>query len=441
VLPSNCGRQLSPSSGAPPRGSAADLPYEHLTTLPSAQSRPISNDVKTARIVISIQALRALLYGFGAVLLGEVLAAEGLSDALVGVVFTSMLVGMAIGSLAVGRWVDYIGSRRAYCGLFVVLGIAGTAFALSQWLPLLIAAALTGTLSTDANESGPITSLEQAMLSGVDAHSRPRVFGRYNAVAYLAGSIGALAAGGPTALRHVVPALAGDQRWLLAYPVIALACLVLALRLPRDTKRAVRKRQPSGLARSRRNVRRLAGLFAVDAFGGGLVVQSFLVFWFQRRFGTSIEVMGLVFFAVGLLQAASSVAAPLIARRIGLLNTMVFTHLPSNVLLGAVAVMPTLPLAVIALLGRSVLSQMDVPARQAYIAAMVDPEERIAAAAYTNGARYAARPLGPVVAGSLMQKIALSAPFLAAGGIKIAYDVALLFRFRGVAPDDGNRDG
>jgi predicted MFS family arabinose efflux permease len=406
--------------------------------LPSNWGR---QDVNTARIVISIQALRALLYGFGAILLGEVLAAEGLSDALVGVIFTSMLVGMAIGSFLVGRWVDYIGSRRAYCGLFVVLGIAGAAFALSQWPPLLIAAALTGTLSTDANESGPITSLEQAMLSGVDAQTRPRLFGRYNAVAYLAGSIGALAAGGPTALRRLFPALPEDQRWLLAYPVIALACVFLAARLPHDVERPARKRQTRGLVRSRRHVRRLAGLFAVDAFGGGLVVQSFVVFWFQRRFGASIELMGLVFFAVGLLQAASSLAATVVARRIGLLNTMVFTHLPSNVLLGAVALMPTLPLAIIALLGRSVLSQMDVPARQAYIAAMVDPEERIAAAAYTNSARYAARPIGPVVAGSLMQKVALSAPFLAAGGIKIAYDVVLFFRFRGVAPDDAKRDG
>jgi MFS family permease len=128
--------------------------------------------VNTAHIVISIQALRALLYGFGAVLLGEVLATEGLSDALVGAIFTSMLVGMAIGSLAVGRWADSIGRRRAYVGLFVVLGIAGTVFALSSWTPLLIVAALTGTLSTDANESGPITSLEQAMLSGVDAQTR-----------------------------------------------------------------------------------------------------------------------------------------------------------------------------------------------------------------------------------------------------------------------------
>ena len=390
-----------------------------------------SATVRTARIVLTIQGLRAVLYGFGAVLLGEIVAAEGLSDALVGTIFTVMLVGMALGSLAVARWADRIGRRRSYGVLFVVLGVAGSVFAVSSWPPLLIIAALTGTLSTDANESGPITSLEQAMLSGVDAKSRPRVFGRYNAVAYFAGSLGALAAGGPSALRHIVPALPADQRWLLAYPVVALLCLMLVVRLPPEAGSPTSTGRRQRLGRSRQGVRRLAGLFSVDAFAGGLVVQSFVVFWFQRRFGASVELMGLVFFAVGLLQAASSLLAARLAGRIGLLNTMVFSHLPSNVMLAAVAFMPTLPLAIAALLGRSLLSQMDVPTRQAYIADMVDPEERVAAAAYTNSARYAARPLGPVVAGTLMQDAALSAPFLAAGAIKVAYDLVLFWRFRG----------
>ena len=386
-----------------------------------------------ARIVLTIQGLRALLYGFGAVLLGAVLAAEGLSAVVAGVIFTAMLIGMALGSLAVGRWVGRFGARRMYAALFVVLGFAGTAFALSSWPPLLVAAALTGTLSTDANESGPITSLEQGMLSGLSAQRRTRVFGRYNAVAYFGGALGALAAGGPSTLRHIVPALPTDQRWLLAFPFIALVCLFLTARLPGDVSGDRAGGHTQGLVRSRRNVRRLAGLFSVDAFGGGLVVQSFIVFWFQRRFGASVELMGLVFFSVGVLQAASSLAAARVARRIGLLNTMVFTHLPSNVLLAAVPLMPSLPLAIATLLARSALSQMDVPARQAYIAALVDPPERIAAAAYTNSARYVARPAGPVVAGALMQDVALSSPFVMAGAIKSVYDLVLFLRFRRVA--------
>jgi len=399
-------------------------------------STPFGTSTSTARILICIQALRALLYGYSAVLLGEIFAREGLAVATVGAIFTAMLVGMALSSLAVGRWAHSIGHLRLYRGLFVLLGVAGTAFALSEWTPLLIVAALTGTLSTDANESGPITSLEQAMLSGVAAHARPRVFGYYNAAAYLAGAAGALAAGGPSALRHIFPGVPGDQRWLLAYPVIALVCLWLTTRLPADVEPGVQRQRRRGMVRSRGNVQRLAALFAVDAFGGGLVVQSFIVFWFQRRFGASIGLMGVVFFGVGLLQGASSLAAPALARRIGLLNTMVFTHLPSNVLLAAVALMPSLPLAIAALLGRSVLSQMDVPARQAYLAALVDPEERIAAAAYTNSARYAGRPLGPVGAGALMQDVAIQAPFLVAGAVKVVYDVALFVMFRRVVTDE-----
>ena len=386
----------------------------------------------TIRIVLAIQTVRALLYGFAAVLLGEVLALEGLSALLVGAIFTCMLAGMAIASVAVGRWAHAFGPRRVYIGLFAVLGLAGSAFALTSWPPLLIIAALTGTLSTDANESGPITSLEQAMLSGVDPAQRARVFGRYNAVAYLGGSIGALTAGGPAALRHLIPSLPADQRWLLAFPVVAVACVLLAMRLPRDAARVDGDPMPGRLVRSRRSVRRLSALFAADAFGGGLVVTSFIVFWFQRRFGASVELMGLVFFAAGLLQALSSLAAATVSRHIGLLNTMVFTHLPSNALLAAIPFMPTLGLAVAALLARSALSQMDVPARQAYIAALVDPGERLAAAAHTNSARYAARPLGPVVAGVLMQNAALAAPFLAAGLLKSAYDVALRIVFGGV---------
>lgn len=383
--------------------------------------------------VLAVQTVRAALYGFGAVLLGTVLAQEGVSDLLAGAIFTVMLVGMALASLAVGRWSDAAGVRATYITLFAVLGVSGTVFALTSWLPVLFLAALTGTLSTDPNESGPITSLEQAMLSGVAADRRPVVFGRYNALAYLGGSAGALAAGAPGALRHLLPALPAEQRWLLAFPAVAVVCALLAFRLPPSTERSAPATVRRGLGRSRGSVRRLAALFSVDAFGGGLVVTSFVVFWFERHLGAPVGLMALVFFGVGVLQGASSLAAAPLAHRIGLLNTMVFTHLPSNVLLAAIPLMPTLPLAIAALLARSALSQMDVPARQAYIAALVEPEERLAAAAQTNAARYAARPLGPVAAGSLMQRAAPAAPFIAAGVIKCAYDLVLFARFRRVA--------
>jgi len=190
-------------------------------------------------------------------------------------------------------------------------------------------------------------------------------------------------------------------------------------------------RPQRGLQRSRATVRRLAALFAVDAFAGGFIVQTFIVFWFGRQFGAGAEVMGLVFFAVGLLQAASSIVAGWLGARIGLLNTMVFSHLPSNVLLALVPLAPTLGVAIALLLARSALSQMDVPARQAYVAALVDPAERTAAAGYTNAARHLVRPAGPALA-SVSMGMAAGIPFLVAGGLKVVYDLALYVTFRRV---------
>ena len=187
-------------------------------------------------------------------------------------------------------------------------------------------------------------------------------------------------------------------------------------------------------------MRKLAALFAVDSFAGGFTVQAFIVFWFGRKFGATPELMGVVFFASGLLQGGSSVVAGWLGSRIGLLNTMVFTHLPSNVLLAAIPFAGSFPLAVLLLLARSALSQMDVPARQAYVVTMVDPSERTGAAAYTNTARYVTRPAGPASAGALMGQVGLAAPFLVSGGLKIVYDLTLYAQFRKVPlPPDHSR--
>jgi MFS family permease len=392
--------------------------------------------VSDVRLIFSVQAVRAFLYGFSSILIGTSLAESGLDETSVGIVFTAMLLGMAISSLAVGRWGEAIGRRRVYGGLLVVMGVAGTVFALTGSVPFLVLAALTGTLSTDPNESGPITSVEQAMLAATPPAERSRVYGRYNAVAYLAGAAGALVAGGPAAMRELLPALPPDQRWLLVMPLGAVACAVLASRLSSavevDASVAPDER---GLRRSRSTVQRLAALFALDAFAGGFIVQSFIVFWFGRQFGADAALMGLVFFGVGLLQAASSVIAGWLGARIGLLNTMVFSHLPSNALLALIPLAPSLLVAIALLLGRSMLSQMDVPARQAYVAALVDPAERTAAAAYTNAARHVVRPAGPALA-SVSMGMSAGLPFLVAGGLKAIYDVALYFAFRRVRLGD-----
>jgi MFS family permease len=350
-----------------------------------------------------------------------------------------MLLGMAASSLAVARWGEALGRRRTYVLLLALMGAAGTVFAITGSVPFLVLAALTGTLSTDPNESGPITTVEQAMLSTAPAAERSRVYGRYNAVAYLAGAAGALAAGGPSAMRDLLSGLPPDQRWLLLMPIGAAICTVLAARLSERVE--VAADLPStgrGLQRSRGVVRRLAALFALDAFAGGFIVQTFIVFWFGRQFGADAEQMGLVFFGVGLLQAGSSIAAGWLGARIGLLNTMVFTHLPSNVILALVPLAPTLLVAVLLILARSALSQMDVPARQAYVAALVDPAERTAAAGYTNAARHLVRPAGPALA-SISMGMAAGIPFLVAGGPKAAYDVALYVTFRRTRLVDDDR--
>ncbi len=379
-----------------------------------------------------MQALRAFAYGFGVVVLGTALDRAGFSAFQVTLVFTAMLAGMAIASILVGLVGDRVGRRRLYAGLLVLMGAAGVVFAFAGSVWVLALVALTGTMSTDANESGPITSLEQAMMGQAPAEARVHVFGRYNAVAYLAGAVGSLAAGGPAFLKHFWHGAPSDQRWLLVFPLVAAVCAALALQLSPAMESGGDGRTQRPLERSRGNVKKLSALFATDAFAGGFVVSSFIVFWFARKFGASQETMSLVLFGGGLLQAGSSIVAARVGARFGLLNTMVFSHLPSNLLLIAVSLMPSLAPALVFLLVRFALSQMDVPTRQAYIAAMVDPEERTAAAAFTNTSRYVARPFGQLLGGALMTNVAVGAPFLVAGSIKCGYDLILWRVFRKV---------
>jgi MFS family permease len=408
---------------------------EAMSSAPAASPTAIERDL---RIILSIQALRAFLYGFGSVLIGASLAESGVSDVQVGLVFTAMLAGMALSSVVVGVHGERWGRRRAYSVLLVLMGITGAVYALTNWVPVLIVAALTGTLSTDPNESGPITSLEQAMIGHAPAETRVGVFGRYNAIAYLAGAVGSLFAAVPGLLERSWNAAPRSGLWLLVFPAVAVVALVASSKLSGAVE-AFDPRAPSRtLAKSRRTVAKLAALFAFDSFAGGFIVQAFLVFWFGRRFGASEQLMAVVFFVAGLLQAASSIAAGRLACRIGMLNTMVFTHLPSNVLLMLIPLSPVLWGAVALLLGRVCLSQMDVPARQAYVVSAVDPDERVAAAALTNTARYVTRPAGPVIGAALMQ-VAIGAPFLVAGGCKIVYDLLLFRSFRHVRLPDGSR--
>jgi MFS family permease len=384
-----------------------------------------------ARRILLVQALRAFAYGLGSVLIGVTLADLGLSGVQVGLVLGALVAGTALVSIVLARSGDRIGRRRWYLALLVTMGLAGTVFALTGSVWLMVLAALTGTVSTEVVESGPFTSLEQAMLPSAAAGRDPTpLFGTYNTIATLAGSLGAL---GAICTRFVD---VEPQRFLLVYPAAAAIAFGVALGLtatvePRTTEPSEPRRP---LERSRGIVTRLSGLFALDSFGGGFVTQAFLAYWFTERWGTSTATLGAIFFAIGLLQAGSFQLAVRLAGRIGLLNTMVFTHLPSNLLLALIPFAPTEALAIALVFGRFALSQMDVPTRQAYVVAVVEPEERTAAAAYTNTARYVVRPLGPLLSGPIIA-VSLGAPFVIAGAIKSVYDLGLYAIFRDVRPN------
>jgi predicted MFS family arabinose efflux permease len=323
----------------------------------------------------------------------------------------------------IARYADRLGRRRCYRLLLGAMAASGTVFALTGSVPALIVAALTGTVSTDVVESGPFTSLEQVMLAhAADGPDPTRLFGIYNTVATLAGSLGAL-----------IALAASSPRWLLTYPAVAAAALVLSAGLSSSVELV---RQPEEeprrpLHRSRGIVRKLSALFALDSFGGGFVPQTFIAYLFTRKYGASPHTLAIVFFAIGILQALSFQAAVRLAKHFGLLRTMVFTHLPSNLLLIGVAFAPNLPTAVALLLARFALSQMDVPIRQAYVLAVVEHSERTAAASYTNAARYVTRPFAPLIAGAAL-RAGLGVPFLIAGVLKSVYDVGLYAIFRSV---------
>ena len=377
-------------------------------------------------VVLAAQGLRGVGYGVAAVQLGAILRGQGLDARGVGLVLAAIVAGSAAASLAIGRYGDQLGRARAYRLLYAALALAGVVLALDgpPWLLALVA--LSGALSTEVVESGPFTTLEQVFLAATEAPQAriTRGFGVYNAVATLAGAAGAL-------LGTLPPGRVLVGGTLI---MVGTAGALLATRLPPSVEAPQPEPgtpPPRPLASSRPIVARLAGLFAVDSLAGGLVVQAWIAYWLGVRYGAPTSVIGVVFAAIGVLQAASFLAASLIPTRGGLLATMVFTHLPSNLLLAAVPLAPTLPAAAGLLLARTLLSQMDVPTRQAYVMALVPPTERTAAAAATNTARYLTRPVGPALAG-LLEPVGLAWPFVVAGATKSAYDLALWRLFRPV---------
>ena len=392
-----------------------------------------------------MRGLRQLSYGLLAVILGVWLSEEGFSPAAIGVLITISLIGDMAGTYAIGLFADSWGRRRTLALLALLLGATGALFGLVSSYPVLLVAAFFGTLGTSASETAPFLPIDQAMLAQITLPARrTAVFARYNLVASFSAALGALLAGLPALLAGIGLPLATGTRLLFAvYAVLGVVVAGLSLRLSASVEapehppveiQHLRQRLAPPLHRSRGIVWRLTALFSVDALAGGLVVQSLMALFFHLRFGVPLSTLSALFFGANLLSALSFLAAAPLARRIGLLNTMVFTHLPSNVLLALVAFAPTFPLGAALLLLRQTLSQMDVPTRQAYTMALADPEERTAAASVTSLARSLGSATSPVFSGLLLQGplLVLGLPFLLAGALKAAYDLTLWSLFRQV---------
>jgi MFS family permease len=406
-----------------------------------------------ARLILVMRGLRSLAYGLLAVILGVVLEGEGFSPAAIGVLITVSLVGDMVGTYLIGLVADTWGRRRMLVVFSLLMAATGVVFGLVTSYPVLLVAAFFGTLGTSASETAPFLPIDQAMIAQVTApERRTALFARYNLVASGSSAVGALVAGFPDLLtRTGLPVASGIRLLFGIYAVLGLVVAGLSLRLsspveaparPPIQVQSLRQRLAPQLHRSRSIVWRLTALFSVDALAGGLVVQSLVALFFHLRFGVPLTTLSVLFFGANLLSALSFLAAVPLARRFGLLNTMVFTHLPSNVLLVLVAFAPTFPIAAVLLLVRQTLSQMDVPTRQAYTMALVDPEERTAAASVTSLARSLGSATSPVFSGLLLQGplLVFGLPFILAGALKAGYDLTLWAVFRRVhLPEEEHR--
>jgi len=375
------------------------------------------------RLLLLTRFIRLFAYGAVSVVLVLYLTALGIGTQQIGLLLTLTLVGDTAVSLWLSTRADRIGRRRVLIVGAALMAAAGAAFALTRNYLVLVVAGTIGVISPSGNEVGPFLPIEQAALAHVvPSERRTRVFAWYTLTGAFATALGSLGAGALSKALHY-------RGVIVLYAVLGI---VLALAFTRLSSAAEVPAPQTGaffgVGRSRTVVLRLAALFALDSFAGGFVVQSFAAYWFYLRFGVNPATLGAIFFGANLLAGISALVASRLAARFGLIRTMVFTHLPSNVLLILVPLMPSLPLAVAVLFARFSISQMDVPTRQAYLMAVVSPEERSAAGGITGVARTIGAGLAPIFAGLLFSQPALiNVPFFIAGTLKIVYDL-LLYR-------------
>ena len=401
---------------------------------------PARADGRPARgrvgILVATKALRTFAYAFVSIVLPIFLVQSHYSEAFVGLVLTISILASVLFNVLVTLYLGRVGERAFLVTLALVMALSGALFAWSPNGAVVVAAALLGAISVTGTETGPFQSIEQSIISNdVEARQRTSKLAVYNFAGYAATALGSLFSGLPDRLSS----LGIDMRVALyAYSVVAVVIALLYLLMPDPRVRGKERMGGwSSLAPdTRRTVVKLSALFSVDAFGGGFVLQSLLTLWFYSRWHLDLESLSLLFFASGIITAVSIFLAPVVAKRIGLLRTMVFTHLASSAFLVCIPLSPSMLGAVGLLFCRQSISQMDVPTRQSYTMAIVRPEDRASVAALTNIPRTVAQGLSPALASYLIGAARWGLPFFIGGGVKMAYDVAIYLTFRGVRPPE-----
>ena len=394
--------------------------------------------------------LRLFAYGLISVVLVFYLVGIGLTEAQTGLLLTLTLIGDTAISLYLTTQADRVGRRRMLIIGALLMAAAGLVFALTRNFFWLVVAGTIGVISPSGNEVGPFLSIEQAALSHVVSdRARTEVFAWYTLTGSFATALGALVGGtlSQSLQKAVLSQVNGYRAVVVLYGVLGIVLALLFLRVSRNAE--VSPSEPVaggglgrlfGIHKSRRVVAKLSGLFAVDAFAGGFVVQSFAAYWFYLRFGVRPAALGAIFFWANILSGISALLASRLAARFGLIRTMVLTHLPSNILLLLVPLMPNVKLAVLLLLARFSISQMDVPTRQSYTIAVVSHEERSAAAGITGVARTTGAAISPLFVGFMFARPALiNVPFYIAGALKIVYDLLLYKEFISMKPPEEQR--
>jgi len=399
---------------------------------------------RDGKLLLCARIVRTFSYGFLSIILAIYLKLIGFNEVLIGVVLTATLVNSVIFNLISSAYADKIGRKKILTIYAILMVLSAVIFFLTNNYVALIIAALIGTINVTGSEVGAFLSLEQAILPQTvkDIKKRNSIFAIYNMVGTFAMAGGVLVSGLPNFLvqHYGLAQINAIKTLFIFYAVLALVVtgiyLALSKKIEIQVQDGQRVPQKSISPKTRGIITKMSSLFAVDSFAGGFVIQSIVAFWFYSKFGADLSVLSYIFSVAGVLTALSFLVATKIASKIGLINTMVFTHIPSNILLILLAFAPNFSVAILLYLARMGLSQMDVPTRQSYIVSIVNENERVAAASITNTSRNVAQAVSPSLAGAVIQVLSLSTPFIIGGILKIAYDIGMFANFRKIKPPE-----